>query len=64
MEIEMGSLNNDSYIATAWLIIVSIATAFGSPVMELSNVGLMIRPVVGTVAAVVICEFALGPEVL
>src|SRR5262245_9305868 len=43
IETVMGSLNNDSYAATASLIIASIAAAFASPVIELSKVGVMTR---------------------
>ena len=39
----MGSSNSDSYAAMASLIIAWIAAEFGSPVIELSKVGLITR---------------------
>jgi hypothetical protein len=41
----------------ARLIIASIAAAFGSSVIEESNVGSIIRPVAGCVVAVVTFEY-------
>jgi len=43
MDTIMGSLNSDSYMLIALLIIASIAAEFGSLVIELSNVALITR---------------------
>ena len=57
----MGSLNSDSYLAMAWLIIDSIAAEFALVVIELSNVAWMISPEPFIVVAAITFESALVP---
>jgi hypothetical protein len=40
----MGSLNSDCNTPVDWLIIAWIAAEFGSPVIEVSNVALIVSP--------------------